>query len=76
MNKTKDFWRNYKLNYQKIKASLKGLNEDYRVSYGDIIDYINKNCPQTPLYKKTRAYCYQKLRNAMMIISYNLNYKI
>ena len=46
---------------EKIKASQK---EDYRVSCGDVIDYLNENCPQTPLVVKARTYCHEKLRDA------------
>ena len=49
---------------EKIKKERKTVQEDVQVSYGDIIDYINKKCPETPLNQKTRAYCYQKLRSA------------
>lgn len=49
---------------EKIKKERKTVQEDVRVSYGDIIDYINEDCPETPLYQKIRAYCYQKLENA------------
>lgn len=48
---------------EKIKKERKTVQEDVQVSYGDIIDYINENCPETPLYQKIRTYCYQKLRN-------------
>lgn len=49
---------------EKIKKEQKMVQEDARVSYGDIIDYNNDFCPETPLYQKIRAYCYQKLENA------------
>ena len=49
---------------EKIKKERKTVQEDVRVSYGDIIDYINDYCPETPLYQKVRVYCYQKLNNA------------
>ena len=49
---------------EKITKEQKTVQEDVQVSYGDIIDYINEKCPETLLYQKTRAYCYQKLRNA------------
>ncbi len=49
---------------EKIKKERKTVQEDVRVSYGDIVDYINDYCPEFRLYQKTRVYCYQKLKNA------------